>query len=402
MKKIVLAAGAAILALGAAAFTMQSGDDAGPPHAVADASIQAGEADLRLPAISVATARIGTLTDVVRASGLVQPREQVHVQPEIEGQAIRALEADVGDQVKRGDPLAILATDTLELRRTQLQAGRAASAATIAQLEAQIVEARASADEAERARRRNESLAGRGMVSQAALDQAEAAAKAAKARVAAAREGLNAARAQLEAADAQLADVDFRLGRATVVAPVDGIVSARNARLGAIASAAGEPMFVLIRDGELEVRADVAERDIARIAVGQRARIQVAGAPTPLVGSVRLIEPTVDAATRLGRVRIALSESDRIRAGMFADALIEVARVESIVVPAAAVGSGPSVLRVEDGVARRVPVRTGLRDGEEVAIVEGLAEGATVVARAGAFVRDGDRIRPVQSTERAR
>ncbi len=368
----------------------------------AGASVDKGDpapVDVRIPAISVVAAHQDAIIEQVITSGLIEPVEQVNVQPEIDGQAIRSLAVDVGDRVSAGQTMAELAQTSLELQKSQLLAARAGARATIAQLEAQIVEAQSTADEAARSRDRTASLAGRGMVSQANLDQAAAALTAADARLSAARQSLKAARAQLEGANAQIDNIDYRLSRTAITAPVAGTVIARNARVGSIASAAGNPMFVLMRDSALEMRADVAERDLLRIAAGQPAQITVAGLGEPITGRVRLVEPTVDAVSRLGRVRIVLDDSNAVRAGMFAKASIEIGRSRALVLPVSAIGAGDdgtSVLRVDDDRVRRVPVVTGPRAGGMVAIVEGLSEGAIVVARAGAFVRDGDRIRPIQ------
>lgn len=83
---------------------------------------------------------------------------------------------------------------------------------------------------------------------------------------------------------------------------------------------------------------------------------------------------------------------------MFIDAEILVAEREAVAVPVTAVGStseGTTVMVVEDGVVRRALVKTGIRDGGWVEIVEGIQPGEMVVTKAGAFVRDGDRINPV-------
>jgi HlyD family secretion protein len=353
-----------------------------------------------LPAITVMAAAPMELTDRIIASGLIEPVERVFVAPQVEGLAIEALLADVGDRVEQGDVLARLSPAALELRAGQLRASRASAEAAMTQAEAQLVEAEALADEALRSRERAVRLREQGTASDAARDQAVSAAISAEARVAVARQGLEVARAQIDVADAQLADVALNLRRTEVRAPVAGEITSRDATVGAIAGAAGGPMFVIVRDGLLELRADVAEQDLMRLAPGQGVSLRVVGLEGRLTGQVRLVEPSVDPASRLGRVRIALDEPERVRAGLFAEAQIVTAQRKTLAVPLSAVanGNGAAVLVVDPGglVARR-PVVTGIRDGGMVEIVEGLSPGETVVARAGAFVRDGDRIRPVMA-----
>ncbi|MDP4034426.1 MAG: efflux RND transporter periplasmic adaptor subunit [Pseudorhodobacter sp.] len=351
-----------------------------------------------LPAITVSEVGRLRLRDRVLASGLVGPVERVQVQPLIEGQPIQMLAVDVGDRVAAGQVLAQLSSSTLELQKSQFLASLAAARATIAQVEAQLVEARSSADEAQRVSVRSATLKAQGIASQAAADQAAANAISATARVSVAAQSLEAARAQLTLVEAQLANVELQLSRTKVVAPVSGEVVERNAQLGSVASAAGQPMFVLIRDGALELRADIAERDLLRLAVGQVAQLVAVGTDAPLTGTVRLVEPTIDTQTRMGRARITIDRPEMLRSGMFVDAVILVAERDALAVPVTAVGSSPegaTVMRVQDGLVARVRVVTGIRDSGMVEIVSGLAEGDLLVTKAKAFVRDGDRINPV-------
>lgn len=353
------------------------------------------------PAITVAQASRGLVRDTVFASGLFEPVESVAVAPLIEGQPIEALLVEVGDEVEAGQVLARLSDAALRLQESQLDASRASARAAVAQARASLAEAQAAADEAVRVRDRTVALANDGTTSRAAADQAEANAATALARVDAAQQGLVAAEAQVDVAEAQIADVELNLRRTEVVSPVDGIVSERNAQVGAIASAAGQSMFTVIRDGLLELQADVSERDLLKLQAGQPVTLRPVGLREALDGTVRLVEPTVDAQSRLGRVRISLQEPGRVRSGLFAEAEILVEEREGLTLPVTAVAApaedrGETVLRVTaDGTVERLEVTTGIRDGGTVEIVEGLSTGDRVVARAGAFVRPGDRINPM-------
>ena len=372
----------------------------GPGMAWAEAATPAApEAGIVRPAISVSTVGKQVLRDRVIAGGMVGAVDEVLVQPLIEGQPIEALEAEVGDYVEAGQVLARLSLTTLELQRSQLLASLASASAGVAQAEAGVLEARASADEAQRVATRQAALQKSGNAAQAAVDQARAAAESAAARVTATEKSLEAAQAQVALAEAQLANVELNMKRASVVAPVAGEVLSRNAQVGGVASAAGEPMFVLMKDGALEVRADIAESDLVRLQPGMTALIRVVGASEPLRGTVRLVEPGVSTATRLGTARITLENARTVRAGMYADAEIILAEREVLAVPGSAVGSGPdgySVMRVAaDGTVKRVLVEIGIRDRGMVEIVTGLFSGDRIVTKAGAFVRDGDKVNPV-------
>ena len=367
----------------------------------AEASASTAAVQPVLPAITVVSAKVMPLSDRILSGGLMQALETVQVAPLIEGQPIEALLVEVGDRVEPGQVLARLSRTTLELNRSQLLAAVAAARATVAQAEAQQVEVEAAAAEATRVASRALALKQAGNASQAALDQAQTAALSATARVNVARQSLEAARAQLASTEAQLANVDLNLTRTEVTAPVAGEIVARNAQRGAIASAAGQPMFTLVRDGALELRAELSERDLIRVAPGQTVTLRVAGLEKPITGTVRRVEPAIDTATRLGHARITPDAPGVLKPGMYADAEILVTRKVALAVPVTAVSTGVDgamVMKVDaEGRVSRVAVETGIRDGGFVQIVKGLSGGDRVVAKAGSFVRDGDRVRPVEA-----
>ena len=365
------------------------------------AQTPAAEATPLLPAITVSVVEQRVLRDRAIVTGLIGPVESVQVAPLIEGQPIEALLADVGDIVTEGQTLAILSKTTLELQKSQLAASLAQARAIIAQAEAQMLEARTAADEAQRVNERTASLRKQGSASQAAADTANSNAISATARVTVAVQSLEGARAQATFVAAQTDNIDLQLRRTEVKSPVNGEITQRNAVVGSIASAAGGPMFKLIRDGALEMDADVAEVDMMRVAKGQKVLLSLVGTDAPLTGTVRLVEPTIDPTTRLGRARIKLDEPVKVRSGMFVDAEVMVSERETLAVPVTAVGrtsQGASVKRVQDGLVTQVPVQTGIRDSGWVEILSGLEAGDTIVTKAGAFVRDGDRINPVPAT----
>lgn len=368
----------------------------------ADAAVGSVDADQveNLPAIVVTAAHQGTVVERVIATGTIQPVEEVYVAPLVDGLSIRSLAADVGDSVKQGDTLATLNDDALVLQKSQLAAMRAKADASLAQIQAQLIEAKANAEEAAKARERAETLVKSGATSQAIFDQATAAAKAAVSRVTSAEQAISVSRAEIKVMDAQLADIDLKLARTAVKAPVSGIVSARTARIGAIAMGVNQPLFSIIRDGEIELKADVPESAILKLAIGQKATMTLGGGAATLTGSIRLVEPTLNNDTRLGRVYIRLDEPEMARVGMFASAEIVTQERQGLVLPLSAVTTsreGTVARKVEDGVVKLVKVVTGIQDGQVIEIASGLKAGDEVIAKAGAYVRDGDRVRAVKA-----
>jgi HlyD family secretion protein len=363
--------------------------EAGAPGAAPEA---------QLPSIVVTEAVQRALTDRVIATGTIRAVQEVYVQPLVDGLSVRSLEADVGDVVQADQVLATLNDDTLILQKSQLEANKAKAEAGLAQYRAQVVEAQANLDDAVRQRDRATRLGKTGTSSVAEVERAEAAAEVAQARLQAAQQSVSVGEADIKVVESQIADVDLRLARTAVKTPVAGIVSARNARVGAIASGAGEPLFTVIRDGALELVAELSETDIQKIEAGQKAIIRIAGGRQRIDGEVRLVSPTVDPTSRLGYVRIDVDGKSGARAGMYGSAEIIVAEKTALALPLSAVTTGREgsfARKVEDNVVKQVEIDTGIQDGGFVEVANGLEVGDIVVEKAGAFVRDGDRIKPV-------
>ncbi|AYG60122.1 efflux RND transporter periplasmic adaptor subunit [Rhizobium jaguaris] len=357
-----------------------------------------------LPAIVVTQAMTRKLTDKVVATGTVKAVEEVYIQPQVDGLSIRSLNADVGDRVEANSTLATLNDDALVLQKSQMEATKAKGEATLAQLHAQLSEAHANADEAELQRVRAVAMGAKGTVSTSSVEQANAAAAANKAREASAEQAIAVAEADLKVIDSQIADTDLKLARTGVKTPVAGTVASRNARVGAIANGTGDPLFTIIRDSDLELVVDVSESDITKITLGQKALILLSGSREKLTGSVRLVAPIVDAVTRLGAVHISIDDDEKARAGMYGSAEIIVRETQGVTLPLTAVytdENGSSARKVENGVVKFVNVQTGIQDGGYVEIVNGLKDGDEVVAKAGAYVRDGDHITPVKEAPQA-
>jgi HlyD family secretion protein len=183
-------------------------------------------------------------------------------------------------------------------------------------------------------------------------------------------------------------------------APVGGIVIAAPAVVGEMASVRGEPLFRVAAEGDLEVSADVPADQASRLSAGAEAKVKVAGMDE-LAGRVRLISTTVDSTTQLGQLRISLEHNSLLRVGAFARAIIETGQSCGVAVPLSALlfgPEGPVVQIIRDNRIETRPVMIGLFAQSNVQIREGLAEGDMIVIRSGAFLREGDRVRPVITT----
>lgn len=304
--------------------------------------------------VSIAMVEHRAMGSSTMASGLLIAREEAAVGVEQAGFLVRRVFVEQGARVRAGQPLAMLDPGTLRARLAQAQAQ-----AANAQSEAARVHG----------------LDGTGIV---------------------ADEDIAARRTRARVAQEQLQEIRTQLGQLTVRAPVSGIVLQRTARPGSVST--GEPLFRIARDGLIELDAEVPEAALPGIRSGSEVKVTLADGET-IAGTVRFIDPTIDPATKLGRVRVQLPRHDGLRVGGFASVLFEKTGALALVVPEKAVqfdASGPLVTVVDkDDRAHRVRVRTGDRAAGFVELRHGPPAGTRVALEGGAFVLDGDLVKPV-------
>ncbi len=192
-------------------------------------------------------------------------------------------------------------------------------------------------------------------------------------------------------------------GTANVLAPVAGVVSNSSAVVGAVASGKGEALFSIIARSEFDLVSQVPVRNLPKLQVNQPAKVKIVGADD-VNGRVRRIAATVDPNSQLGQVLVSVTSPKRLLSNASGRAMIKTGESCGISVPLTAVlyGTGGTVVQV----VRRQMIETrrvevGLMSGGNVEIREGLQEGDTVVARAGAMLREGDPVRPVNAADAA-
>lgn len=348
------------------------------------------------PAVTVV--EVTTRDFVARASvsGSVIPRQSVAVVPQITGATVTTLNVDIGDTIVAGDVLATFDDATLAAQLSQVDAQIETANAAIRQAQSQIASAQANADEANTVLVRTQTLVADGATARSALDQAQATDRTARAALTSAHDGLLSAQSQLRQIEAQRAVARLNLDHASLTAPVSGVIATRNINLGDLASGAS-PAFVIYKDGALEVSADVVETALSQITIGDGATLSISGLPD-ITGTVRLISPNVDATTRLGTVYITPTATQNLRAGIFAGGWIITDQRSGLSVPTTAIqtdADGSYVFVVNDGQLTKTAVTAGLIWEGQREVISGLTEGQTVVARAGSFFVDGDRVTPI-------
>lgn len=305
------------------------------------------------------------------ATGDLVPREEAAVTPEVSGYRVVNVLADVGDNVRAGQVLARLDPALIETQ--------------IAQQAAVVQQAQAQADQAADQAERTNGMDGSGDLPQEQINQRRFQAAAAAATVKAQR--------------AALRDLQVRREKLAVTAPVGGVILERTVRPGDGASAGQGTWFRLARDGQIELQAQLAESELARVRVGQSALVTLPSGATA-TGRVRLICPQIDQKSKLGYVRLTLPVRADIRAGGFGRAAFGDSADQGLSVPESALrydAAGASVMVVGgDDRVRRVPVKTGERGGGWVRLTAAPPIGARVVQNAAALLVDGDKVRAVR------
>ncbi|MCS0592522.1 efflux RND transporter periplasmic adaptor subunit [Massilia norwichensis] len=327
------------------------------------------------PALTVTTARPATARLPLRlaANGNVAAWQEAVIGSESNGLRLREVRVNVGDVVKKGEVLAVFDADVVN--------------ADLAQAKAALQEAEANAAAAQADAGRARALKSSGALSEQQVTQYITAERTAAARVAAAR--------------ATLSQQQLRLKYTQVVAPDSGIISARNATVGAVAGV-GTELFRMIRQGRLEWRAEITAAELPRMKPGLKAQVKAASGTT-VNGTVRTVAPTVDPQSRVALVYVdlppSLSSNAPLKAGMFAGGEFALGESGALTVPqqAVVVRDGFSyVFRLnQDNRVSQVKVTTGRRLGERVEVTAGLPADVLVVTSGAGFLNDGDLVKNV-------
>ena len=299
------------------------------------------------------------------ANGNIAAWQEVVIGSELSGQRLTRVNVNVGDEVKRGQVLAEINSDTI---RADLAAAKASYA------EAQAVLADAVTNN-----KRIQQLRNTGAISAQELTQYQTSQATAQAR-------LDASRAQIESNQ-------LRLAQTQVISPDNGVISARTATVGSLAQT-GQELFRLIRDHRLEWRAEVTTSDLYKLKQGMNARIFSPDPAQPAItGKVRIIAPVIDPQTRYGLVYVDLPATQAFRMGMFVKGEFDLGEKPALTIPQTAlllrdgfayvfiVGKNNRVAQQEVTVGRRLADRVEILD---------LPANVKLVASGTGFLTDGD------------
>lgn len=343
-----------------------------PDADTAESSSQPGiqnTAEKSVLAVTATHPQMSMVTSKVSAHGNIVAWQEASIGTEADGLRLTEVKVNVGDQVNKGQVLAVFSSATLQ---AELDLSRADQA------EAEALYAEAQAD-----LKRTTELKSSGALSSQQIQRYITAAQSAKAR--------------LEAAKARLKTQELRLAQSLVLAPDHGIISARTATVGAVLPS-GQELFRLIRGGRLEWRAEVSSDDLSKLKPGQTAQLTLADGSS-IQGSLRMLSPVVDTQSRNALVYVDLHSKGTARSGMFARGQFELGSTEVMTLPLSAVQlrDGFSyVMRIDaDSRVIQTKVNTGRRTADRIEISGGLKLSDKVVATGGAFLGDGDLVRVI-------
>jgi membrane fusion protein (multidrug efflux system) len=319
---------------------------------------------------NIAVAANGSIMTGPSISGTLEPDREAVLRAQVSGSVLQTY-ADQGQAVNAGTVLARIDASGIQDAYNSARAG--------------LVSARNAADVAARDLARNETLLTAGAIAERDIDQS--------------RRASIAAHAGLEDANSRLASAEKAYRSTTVTSPFNGIVSERPVSPGDVVQP-GTALFTVVDPSSMRLEASVPAEQLASIRIGVPVDFTVSGYPgRQFVGRITRINPTADPTTRQVRIYVSIPNEGRaLVGGLFANGRMSTATKMGLVVPQSAVdvrGSIPSVMRIKQGKAEKVPVKIGLTDktSETIEVLSGLQPGDTLLMGAAMGITPGTPIR---------
>ncbi len=410
-------------------------------------------------AVEKATRR--TIIESVDASGKIYPEVEIKISPDISGQ-ITELMVEEGDSVRKGQVLAKIYADIYALQRDEAASRVTQSVATVENSKAALDALKASLDQAKLALERNQKLYEQKVISRSELEQYEMTYRSAEANYNAAKQNIRSLQANVQSTQTGLNKANKDLGRTTITAPMNGVISSLKVKKGESVAGStfnvGTEMMTVADMSVIEVRVDVGENDIVKINIGDSADVEVDAYNNRKFRGIvtKIASSTKTSATALAtndvtnyEIRIRLDKESYkdlaaktfpFRPGMNASASIKTKRVDNVLtVPIGAVnarvkGSEETMADKQeeakkreeeeqvdvpvsssdelelvvfviqaDGTVKKKIVQTGVQDLNHIEILSGLQAGDEVVSGPYSAVsktlKDGSKVKVVKKEE---
>jgi RND family efflux transporter MFP subunit len=209
----------------------------------------------------------------------------------------------------------------------------------------------------------------------------------------ASRQAYQRAQSELDQGKAAAAAAQQALDDTTILSPIDGVVLRKDGEVGEVVKA-GDVLCWVGQEQPLRITAEIDEEDMPRVAIGQRALISADAFPGKTIeGRVTEITPLGDPVAKSYRARIGLPADSQLLTGMTTEVNIIVREAAAAISVPPETLLGGAVWTVEDGIARRRPVTTGVYGDKLVEIRGGLSGDETIIRDPPATLADGDAVR---------
>lgn len=358
------------------------GGQGGAPGAGGGRGGRGGRGGAVTMTVEVATAHKAQMAQQLTVVGNLIGDATVAVVPKVAGR-LQDVYVRLGDHVSRGQRVAKIEDQEIQEQVKQAQAAGEVASATIRQREADLALAKTNV---ERAR----NLFERQLLPKQTLDDNEARYQAAVAQ-------LDLARAQNTQSQARLDELRITLGNTTIPSPVEGFVARRAADPGAFVSN-NAPVVDVVDIRRVRLVVNVVEKDLRQVSAGDTASVNVDAFPgETFTGRITRVAPVLDPTTRTASIEIEIANGDyRLKPGMYARVSITTEdRKDALAVPSNAIvdvnGRRGVFIAGDNNTASFRPVRIGIEEEKLTEILDGVAEGDTVITTGAAALTDGAR-----------
>jgi len=357
------------------------------------------ESPVTHPVVTTIHPKLGEPTSELLLPGNIEPLYNAAVYARTEGYLDRR-NVDIGSKVKASQVLAVISSPEVDQQLLQARATLAQSEASLQQAKASLEQARANAELTRLTKERDLPLGEQHAISQQIVDEAVQAHNARVADVAAAEANITAAEANVTANRANVARLLQLQSFEHVIAPFDGIITARNVERGDLvttgSAAVGKPLFNIAQSGTLRIQIDVPQSEAVNIQDGQKASIDVKERlGREYTGTVTRSAGSLDSTARTMLTEVQVDNRDgSLLPGMYAQVKFTLAQPHtSLIIPTSSLvidHSGMHVVTVaENRKVHFVPVVIGRDMGTQVEIVRGIQNSDTLVASPSDLLHDG-------------
>jgi RND family efflux transporter MFP subunit len=359
------------------------------------------ESPVTHPMVTVLRPQMGEPVSTLLLPGNIEPLYSASIYARTEGYLERR-NVDIGAKVKAGEVLAVISSPEVDQQLLQARATLAQSEAALQQAGATLEQAKANEELTRLTKERDLPLGEQHAISQQIVDEAVQAYDARVADVSASQANISAAQANVTANRANVARLQQMQSFEQVVAPFDGVITARNVERGDLVTTgatAGRPLFGIAQSGTLRIQVDVPQSQAVNIEDGQKASILVKERlGREYTGTVVRSAASLDSAARTMLTEVQVDNRDgSLLPGMYAQVRFTLAQQGmSLIIPTSSLvidQKGMHVVTVENNrTVHFVPVVIGKDMGTKIEILSGIRDSDELVASPSDLLHEGQNV----------